>query len=148
MSLSRIVLNTALIFSLLIISSCSDRKNAELRSTRETEALISGSEKLTKLDKICRSLPVFDDIEPEVKSVNQKYDTLFYYYGLKIETEDLKSQIRKHLIEGGWLLKVEKQSAWEYQIEFEKENYWLQLGYNEFSRLNYSVNCKDFSISR
>jgi hypothetical protein len=148
MSLSRIILFTALFAQLLLNFGCGAQKNAELNSTRETEALISRSEKLTKLDKLCRNLPAFDVIEPKVKSVNQKFDTLFYYYELKTDTEDLKSQIKEHLIQDGWLLKVEKQSDWEYQIEFEKETYWLQFSYNKFSRLNYSINCKDFSISR
>lgn len=139
---------TAAIISLLFITSCGVEKNAELRSKRETENLINGSEKLSKLDKICRSLPVIEATEPEVKSVNQKYDTLFYYYELKINNEELKSQIKKHLIQDGWLLKVDGQSSLEYQIEFIKDNYWLQFSYHEFSRLNYSINCKDFSISR
>ena len=124
------------------------QSNAGKGSTEAAEKVIKQSTRLRNLDEVCRNLPVFDQIEPEVVSVSTKSDTLFYYYKIKIEPEQLQTKVKERLLQNGWLMSKEVKGASEFQIEFEKENYWIQVGYNEFSRLNYSINCKDSAISK
>lgn len=131
----------------LIGFGCSTEKSAEKRATEAAEAIISQSDQLKNLDKICRNLPVFDETEPKVKSISRKSDTLFYYYKLKIDFGELQNRLKEKLEKDGWTLKRGVNGVKEVQIEFEKGNYWIQVGYNEFTELNYSTNCSDLSKS-
>jgi len=124
---------------------CATGSNSEKKSTEATEKLISQSGKLQKIDKLCRSLPVFKESEPKVKSISRTNDTLFYYYKLKPGFDEVQSQVREYLLKEGWVLKREGSGSWENQIEFEKDNYWIQINFNEFTELNYATNCKELS---
>ena len=145
MIFSRIVKTTILISLVLNMIGCGNQKNADIR---EIQKQISQSEKLKKLDQLCRNFPVFEDLEPEILTISRKSDALFYYYKMKPEPKGLPGKIKEHLLQNGWNLTKEARGTAEFQIEFEKENYWIQIGYHEFTELNYSINCKDLSISR
>mgnify|MGYP000094202252 CR=1 FL=1 len=147
MILSRNIIKNILVFLVLIVSGCGNQDNAETASLREAQKQISQSEKLKNLDKICRSLPVFEDFEPKRISIGRKGDILFYYYKLKTNLSEVQSKIKESLPPNGWVLKRELTGDLEYQAEFEKENYWIQVSYHEFTEINYSTNCKDLSIA-
>jgi hypothetical protein len=116
------------------------------RWTRSTEKLISSSERLQKLDAVCRDLPYFSETNPARKGASRKNDALYYHYRLEVDFERVKELVIKHLVGDGWVQTKTEYGLWENQIEFEKDTYWIQVSNGNFGESNYATNCQDKSI--
>jgi hypothetical protein len=137
-------------------ASCIDRgsswykenaKREEERETKSTQEIISKSETLQNLEKVCRYFPFFDETKPKVKSISKQNDKLFYHYSLQVDFENLKAEFEKKLPQNGWIFKKENRGVWKNQLEFEKGNYWVQFSNGNFGESNYAISCKDSTIT-
>jgi hypothetical protein len=117
------------------------------RMSRATEREIKNSPALQELDKVCRKLPFFEKIDPVRQMTSKKDDTLFYYYRLKKDFDELKRFYKAKLPPDGWTLVKEDSEIWEDQIEFKKGRYRIQISNGSFGDENYATSCEDSSIA-
>lgn len=118
-----------------------------VRMTKYTEDRIAESAKLRKLDAVCRDLPYFRDSAPVRKGMSREQDTLYYYYRINVAFETVNHELTDYLLSNGWRNTKMDNEIWEYQVEFEKDNYWIQISYSKFSEDNFATNCLDKAIS-
>lgn len=137
------------LFWILIINNFGCNAKERFQSEKEsTEKVIGKSEALTNLDKVCRDIPLFERIEPLSKRLGKDGDILFYQYDLRFDFIQVKHLAKIYLESKGWILNKEKDSFMEDKIEFEKENYWLQIANGYAGDYDYAVSCKDFTIPK
>lgn len=151
----RLFLSSIILGSCLVCLGCIDRghplfrkwsESESTRTTKNTEDRIANSPELQALDAICRDLPYFRDTSPVRKGTGRQYEVLFYYYSMDADFEKVTTDAKNYLTRKGWVNTKNEQEIWEYQMEFEKENYRIQISYTEFSDDNYATSCWDKNI--
>lgn len=140
-----------LIILLVLIFACTNwncffRSDSEIN--RETDKAIRQSKALQNLEKICNELPILGRLTPSRKSIGKQGDTLFHYYRLDQDFNELKSVYKENLLRKGWILTKEEPSIWEEQIEFEKEKLHIHISYGTYGNENYGLSCEDKSLAR
>ena len=148
----RLITSTAVLVLGLFLTSCVDResrwfkdeaKKNEDRETASTERLIQASKPLQELEAVCRALPYFRDTVPLTKATNKEANKLFYNYRLNQAVDTVNDAVKRYFADQGWTLKREDDGFWEYQIEFEKGNYSIQVTSGNFGESNFATNCHD-----
>lgn len=122
-------------------------KSEEDRMTKVAEEAIAKSGPLKQLYDECRDIPYFDRVEPLSKYLGRNKDFISLHYSIEgLSFETLSKSGREHLLRKGWSFVREETGFWETQIEFSKENLWIQISKGNFGKANYALNCKDSSI--
>lgn len=144
-----------LVFS-FITTGCLDRshplfkkwtENDGADGTKHTESRVEASPQLRMLEVSCRGLPYFSESRPLRKGISRENDMLFYYYRLDVDFRNVSKAVTGHLISSGWKVTKSESGIWEEQIEYEKDNYWIQLTHGRFGDSNYATNCQDRNIT-
>lgn len=147
------IATTFLCLSILLgFTGCINRDSPWFKSWREDERaemneqirkLISETPRLQLLESLCREVVYFSAVEPLRIGINKERDTLYFGYKLDLELKTVQNGATEFLEARGWKMTKSQSGLWEEQIEFEKNEYWIQIAHGNAGDMNYYVNCSD-----